>query len=190
MKLLALLTGLLLISSCNSTRNDPYQAVLSPTMISLSEPEHPGKALMIQYCYACHDATTAEEDRIGPPMIAIKKHYIAEGTTKEEFTSEMLAWLDKPTEANAKMYGAVQRFGVMPKQIFPEEAIRQISEYMYDYEIEQPAWFQTHMKQQMKKGMGNCSEGCSGNCQGNHSMKGKGNGQGMGKGKNFNKSRG
>ena len=76
----------------------------------------------------------------------------------------------------------------MPKQIYPEDAIRLISEYMYDYEIEQPVWFEAHMNQQMKKGMGNCTESCSGNCQGNHSMKGKGNGQGMGKG--MRKSRG
>ena len=151
MKTLAFLSALLLLMGCNSTPNEPYQAVLSPTMISVSEPEHPGKALMEQYCYACHDATTAEVDRIGPPMIAIKKHYITEGTTKEEFTTEMLAWLDEPTEANAKMFGAVQRFGVMPKQIYPEDAIRLISEYMYDYEIEQPVWFEAHMNQQMKK---------------------------------------
>jgi cytochrome c2 len=181
MKILALLSGLFLLLSCNSTQQDPYQAIAMGPDVTIAEPEHPGKALMEQYCYACHNATTAEADRIGPPMIAIKKHYVGAETTKEEFTETMLDFLNDPTEAKAKMFGAVQRFGVMPKQVFPEDAIRQISDYVYDNEIEQPAWFEAHMKQQMGNGMGNCSENCSGNCQGMQQNKGKGMGKGMGR---------
>ena len=44
------------------------------------------------------------------------------------------------------MRGAVNRFGVMPKQLFPEETIKQIADYMFDNTLEKPKWFQEHFK--------------------------------------------
>jgi hypothetical protein len=58
------------------------------------------------------------------------------GMTKEQFTNDIQNWINNPTKDTAKMHGAVKCFGVMPKQIFPEETIKQISEYMFDYDIE------------------------------------------------------
>lgn len=115
---------------------------------------HPGKTLMETNCYVCHSPTGNHDDRIGPPMIAIKKHYIDSNTSKEEFIASMQAWIKNPNESDAKMFGAVKRFGVMPKQAFPEETIKQISEYMYDFDIEQPEWFEDHYKEQNGKGHG------------------------------------
>ena len=83
-------------------------------------------------------------------MIAIKKHYINEGTTKEQFKVAMQEWIKNPTEENAKMFGAVKRFGVMPKQPFPEETINQIADYMFDYDIKQPKWFDEHFNNRKK----------------------------------------
>ena len=97
---------------------------------------------MEQYCYACHNPTAPHDERLGPPMIAIKKHYISEEISKEEFTNDMLNWLSDPSEEKSKMPGAVRRFGVMPKQVFPEDVVRKISDYMYDHDIEQPEWFE------------------------------------------------
>ncbi|NNK55032.1 MAG: cytochrome c family protein, partial [Flavobacteriaceae bacterium] len=141
MKTLLLFTGILLMLSCNSPLEDSYTAMTTEVETTLPDPEHPGKALMEKNCYACHNAATAHEDRIAPPMIAVKKHYISEDTSKEEFTEAILNWTKEPSEDKAKMYGAVKRFGVMPYQSFPEETIRQISEYLYDYDIEEPEWF-------------------------------------------------
>ena len=128
---------------------------------------HPGKKIMENKCYVCHNPTTAHEDRIAPPMIAIKKHYISQNTSKEEFIDAMQNWIKNPTEENAKMYGAVKKFGVMPKQYFSEKDIQQISEYMFDNEIEQPEWFESHYNEEKGKGQRN----------------GQGKGQGMMKGK-------
>jgi len=108
---------------------------------------HPGKALMKSKCYACHNATSPQDQRIGPPMIAIKKHYITESTTKELFLKEFVSFVKNPSEENAKMKGAVRKFGLMPKQYFEEADLKAIAEYMYDYEIEQPEWFQKHWKE-------------------------------------------
>ncbi len=134
---------------------------------SSNQKEHPGKKLLESNCYVCHNPTAGHDNRIGPPMVAVKRHYINASTTKEEFTSAMQAWIKNPNEADAKMRGAVRRFGVMPKQYFPEETIEKIADYMFDNTIEQPEWFEDHFNEEMGKGKG----------------KGQGNGQGVGKGK-------
>ena len=125
---------------------------------------------MEKHCYVCHNPTASHDERIAPPMVAIKRHYIDEDTSKEKFVADINAFIKNPTKENAKLYGAVKRFGVMPKQSFPEEDIKQIAEYMFDFDIEQPEWFEDHFKEEQGKhkgqGMGN----------------GKGKGMGMGKG--------
>lgn len=148
-----------LLFGCNNSNKPEYVGQTAETAIN--EP-HPGKKLMESYCYACHNPTSDHDNRLGPPMIAIKKHYITSNTSKNEFIKDIQEWVKNPSEANAKMYGAVNRFGVMPKTPFPEEAIEQIAEYMFDNDIEQPDWFEDHYKEEqgrrqrngMRKGMG------------------------------------
>ncbi len=136
------------LSSCNSSnKSSGVKEVENAAQVS----DHPGKKLMETNCYVCHHPTTGESNRIAPPMIAIKKHYITNSTTKEAFIKTMQEWIKNPTEENSKMYGAVTRFGLMPKTVYPEETIRQIADYMYDYDIEQPDWFEEHFKQERQK---------------------------------------
>jgi cytochrome c553 len=115
--------------------------------------EHPGKKLMETYCYACHDASTPEDKRLAPPMIAIKRRYIFKDTSKEAFIDDMQAWIKNPNETDAKMFGAVKRFGVMLKISYPEKVIEQIADYMYTHDIEQPDWFEDHFNQRSRGGM-------------------------------------
>ncbi|WP_452227830.1 c-type heme family protein [Lacinutrix sp. MEBiC02404] len=150
---------LTLIFSCNNSKKE-YTAFEK----QMEANQHPGKKLLETNCYTCHSPTASQEDRIGPPMIAIKKHYIKKGTTKQQFIADMQAWIINPNTEDAKMFGAVKRFGVMPKQTFPEKTIAQIADYMFDFDIEQPEWFESHFNEE--KGM----------------HKGKGNGMGKGKG--------
>ena len=150
-----------LILSCNDSKKQN----LSAYEIQMQANKHPGKKLMETNCYVCHSPTAGHDDRIGPPMIAIKKHYINDETTKEQFIADIQAWVKNPNEVDARMRGAVRRFGVMPKQAFPEETIEKIADYMYDYEIHQPEWFEDHFNEEMGKN------------------KGKGNGMEHGKGK-------
>lgn len=149
----------ILIFSCNTSKKKEYTAYEK----NMEAQKHPGKKLMETNCYTCHSPSASQEDRIGPPMIAIKKHYINKNTTKEQFIASMQSWIKNPNAEDAKMFGAVKRFGVMPKQAFPEETIFQISEYMFDFEIEQPEWFESHFNEEKGKGHG------------------KGKGKGMGK---------
>ena len=113
---------------------------------------------------------------IAPPMIAVKMHYISEDTSKEAFVESFVNFLKKPSEEQSKMPGAIKKFGLMPYQFYPEETIRQIADYVFENEIEEPEWFDAHYKQmhgdrpQMKGRM----------------SRGMGNGKGMGKNQNTN----
>ncbi len=140
------------VFSCNNSKNKEYSAIEKQQLAN----KHPGKKLMENNCYLCHSPTASEADRVGPPMIAIKKHYITENTTKEAFIEAMQTWIKNPTAEDALMHGAVKRFGVMPKQAYPEETIHQISDFMYDFDIEQPDWFEDHFNEEkgIRKGKG------------------------------------
>lgn len=112
---------------------------------------HPGKKILETECYICHNPKNSEESMIAPPMIAIKKHYIDTNTTKEEFTEALIQWIIDP-ETESKMPAAHKRFGPMPYIPYPADAVAQIAEYLYDYEIEKPFWFDAHFKEQHGKG--------------------------------------
>ncbi|WP_323789561.1 c-type heme family protein [Psychroserpens sp.] len=147
--------------SCNTKKSEDY--LIADVIKQDATQEHPGKKLMETNCYVCHSPSASHVERLGPPMIAIKKHYLNDGTTKQQFIDAMQEWIKNPNEEDAKMFGAVKRFGVMPKQVFPEETINQIADYMFDYEIEQPEWFDAHFNEE----------------KGNHKGKGMGKGKGM-----------
>ncbi len=135
----------LLLFNCNNSKKESVYTSRSNTQ--KTDTIHPGEKLMKTYCYACHNATTSENERIAPPMIAIKRRYISNNTTKDEFINDLKSWIINPTEQNAKMFGAVKRFGVMQKLPYPDDVIEQIADYVYDNDIDKPAWFEEHYKQ-------------------------------------------
>jgi cytochrome c553 len=150
------LIGLLLFLvflGCNNSKKSSY--VMIDDKNSTKEQEHRGKKLMEINCYVCHSPSASENDRIGPPMIAIKKRYISNTTTKEEFVNAIQAFIKNPTTENAKMFGAVRRFGVMPKTPFPDKTIQQITSYMFEFDIEQPEWFENHFNKKRGRGLKN-----------------------------------
>ncbi|SFI97914.1 c-type heme family protein [Olleya namhaensis] len=141
----------LFLVSCNNSKNKKRSAFDT----QMEANKHPGKKLMETNCYTCHSPAASQSERIGPPMIAIKKHYIDKNTTKAQFVENMQAWVKNPNAQDAKMFGAVKRFGVMPKQAFPEETIAEIADYMFDYDIDQPDWFEAHFNEENGNHKGN-----------------------------------
>jgi hypothetical protein len=116
--------------------------------------EHPGKKLMETNCYVCHNPVTSHDNRLAPPMIAVKKHYKKENTTKKEFIDNFKKWVKAPSEEISKMPGAIRNFGIMPYAPYVEKDIEQIADYIYDNDIEQPEWFEEHYQKGKKNGMG------------------------------------
>lgn len=162
MKIVATLFLVLLFSACNTNTRSDYFAMAENTEYPEIEliQEHPGKQLMENNCYACHNPKASEESMIAPPFVAIKMHYIAAETAKEAFVNAMVEWSKNPSEEKSKMPGAVKKFGLMPYQFFPEQTIRQIADYLFENNIEEPVWFEEHYKKmhgngsKMKAGKG------------------------------------
>ena len=137
------------IISCN--KNNTKKGEIIPetnTETAVATEKLEGFDLMKTNCYACHNPTTPEPERVAPPMIAIKARYLAEGKTKEEFIAEIWNYVQKPDASKSKLPGAVQRYGLMPFQSFNKEDIEKIAAFMYDYKIPEPEWFKEHYKKQ------------------------------------------
>jgi mono/diheme cytochrome c family protein len=110
-----------------------------------------GLQLMESNCYSCHSPSASQAVSSAPPMEGIKRHYIKEGTTQEEFTKELIAFVSNPSAEKAKMKRAVERFGVMSKMNFNEEKLTKIANYIYNSELEKPNWFEEHYKSEQEK---------------------------------------
>ncbi len=110
-----------------------------------------GFQLLEANCFTCHSPRGGMDVRVAPPMIAIKKHYINENTSKEEFTNALIAFVTHPSKEISKMPGARKKFGLMPQMDFSEEQLTQIAAYLYETEIEAPDWFEEHYQQERKK---------------------------------------
>lgn len=130
--------------SCQQKKEDADYSIKQTNQLTIEDGQ-PGKKLVETHCYVCHNPTIPDGlGRIAPPMVAIKARYLMNYTTKEEFVTHIVQFVDNPTEENAIMYGAVNRFKVMPKQVFPEGVVEKIANYMFDYQIEEPSWFKEH----------------------------------------------
>ncbi|CAM1335096.1 c-type heme family protein [Tenacibaculum aestuariivivum] len=136
--------------NCNNKKESKqsYTTIKSEKLVKADI--HPGKKLLETKCFVCHNATTAHNERIAPPMIAIKAHYIKKNTKRENFITEFTNFVTNPTVEKVKMHGAVRKFGVMPSQAFVTDEVKQIAAYIYDYEILEPSWFKSHWED--KKG--------------------------------------
>ena len=146
MKLILLVILSSVLFACNTHFEKKYSNIQSDSKdLAMNTPqEHPGKKLMENNCYVCHNPKTAQDKMIAPPFIAVKMHYISENTTKEDFVNAMIEWTKDPSKEKSKMPGAIKKFGLMPYQFYPAETIRQIGDYMFENTIEEPEWFQSH----------------------------------------------
>ena len=114
---------------------------------SLSE----GFQLVESNCFSCHSPNASIENRIAPPMEAIKKHYITEDVSQEQFVNDLLSFLHDPTIEKSKMPNAVKRFNLMPKMDFSDTQIQNIAAYIYQTELEKPDWFEEHYQAEKLK---------------------------------------
>ena len=143
MKKIIIIATLSLIAFSCKEKNENYQKIETIAMVAVS-PEI-AKGLMEKQCYVCHSPNASEkEGRVAPPLVAVKSRYLMDYDTKEDFVKAITAFVENPSENKAKMHGAVKKFGVMPKQVFPENTVAQIADFMFDYQIAEPAWFKEH----------------------------------------------
>ena len=142
MRALLFLAILTFVFSCKDQPKKAEEAQDVP--MSSEELAAQGEQLMSTYCYQCHNPETSEESMLAPPMIGVKTHYMTEGISKEDFVADMLAWMKGPKAENSKMPHALEKFGLMNHQVYPDSVIIGIAEYMYDNEVAQPEWYAKH----------------------------------------------
>lgn len=132
-KLLLYIPLTMILWSCSGGNEDSISSKMQRQM--QNEP-HPGEKLIEKHCYLCHNTETPAGSRIGPPMTHVKNHYLEAYPTQEDFTKHLIAFIQQPSEDISIMPGALNKFGLMPKQQFPVEALEQIADYMYNHDLE------------------------------------------------------
>ncbi|RMG58358.1 MAG: hypothetical protein D6722_23650 [Bacteroidetes bacterium] len=125
---------------------------------ALSQPVSGGDsltALLFQsQCLICHGVgDRSHEELLAPPIEAVKRRYQFLYPERDSFIAEMTRFTLNPTAEEARMYGAVSRFKLMPKLAFQEAHVRQISAYIFDEEMEKPGWFEAHFLEQHPDGI-------------------------------------
>ena len=107
-------------------------------------------------CLTCHDASTTENDRVAPPMVAITEHYIGNETSLDDFIQQVTEYVNHPTKENSQMPGAVRRFGLMPKMGYSTAQIYAVASYLYHNHttLEHPEGFTVQRKPQNSNGKG------------------------------------
>lgn len=100
-------------------------------------------ALIKNKCFSCHnpDTNIDFEKRLAPPMFKIREHYIDDTITKEAFVNNILTFVSNPNQETSIMPGAVNNFGLMPKQDFSKEDIKQIAAYIFENDLASDEWY-------------------------------------------------
>ena len=120
--------SLLFYTSCT---NSSTSAENGDDSASKTLSEIPGAAKYDAYCQSCHNADVQPESRQAPPMHAIKKRYERAYETEEAFRAAIIAFLKDPSEENAKMKNAINKFGIMPAMAYPDEELELIANFIY-----------------------------------------------------------
>lgn len=156
----------LILSTCVSDKKEPVPKTVSTETVAQIDLVK-AKQLLESSCFICHSPTAPENSRLAPPMEAVKRRYLRTYPKMEDFTQAMVDFVANPTEEKVLMFGAVDRFNLMTPVPFPEEDLRAIATYIYEYELEQPEWFEEHYNEM-------------------HENRGNGNGRGRGMGRTGN----
>lgn len=120
------------LSACNQKKSEQEESQsFKIDKNALAE----GFSLMEKNCLSCHSNNLSINQRIAPPMVAIKKHYISPETTQEEFTEALINFVTHPSVENSKMPRAIEKFNLMPKMNFTRPELTEIASYIYNTDL-------------------------------------------------------
>jgi hypothetical protein len=153
--LILISSAVVFFTSCNqTTKQAEYVDTFKQKSQANTLETDKGYILMKNYCYACHNPNAVSHDSIlAPPFRAVKIRYSRVYDNKKDFVNAIVSWAQNPDENKALMYGAVQRFKVMPKLPLETSDLEAIANYIYENDVEQPEWMEEHMTEMQGKGM-------------------------------------
>lgn len=94
-------------------------------------------------CFSCHSPDPGAAQPIAPSMAALRRHYLADHPDYPAFRDAIVAFADDPAADNARLPGAVERFGLMPRLSLDEEVLKDAAYFLYHAELDAPGWFDT-----------------------------------------------
>ena len=96
---------MLVLASCQDTKKKDYsnQTDIEVNAITYTASNHPGKKLLKSKCYLCHNPSADHDNRIAPPMVAVKSHFKTDDITKEEFAISIDRVIDRLDKLDEKM---------------------------------------------------------------------------------------
>ena len=144
---------LIVASCCENIETEPVPVItVSQEQIDLVK----AKKIVEETCQVCHSATATMDDRLAPPLEAVKRRYLMTYPKIEDFTANLAAYVAQPTKEKALMKGAVDKFNLMTPLPLPEEDLKAVATYIYQFDLDKPEWFDAHYQEMHgKKGMGN-----------------------------------
>ncbi len=134
-----------LLASCSQNKTDETQ--LESNSVKEEIDLVRAKQIIDTGCIVCHSATASEENRMAPPLEGVKRRYLEKYPKIEDFTTAMVDFIISPSEENAIMFGAVDRFGVMLPMAYTEKDLKAIATYIYQFELERPDWLEEHYQE-------------------------------------------
>ncbi len=155
--LFSLFLSSLLLLSCKDSKTKKT-STLPTTPQNFKVDIAQGFQLLETNCFSCHSPNPEKETGAAPSMAEVKKQYLKTNTTEQQFTEEVINFLNNPNLEKAKIPKAVEKFGLMPKMGFSAAPLRNIVAYLYASELEQPNWYEEKYpldKEKYKKGAAN-----------------------------------
>jgi len=162
-----ILFSIIILVTIISCRNNEFSSVkLSNNSVQPNDTMNV-LSLLETKCYSCHSISSNSHDEIiAPPLAAIKQRYLRSYAKNVDFVKAISEWIQEPKVENALMRGAVNKFKVMPYLLISETEANLIGNFIYNNELEKPAWFQQHFNQEHQNGKGRGNGFKNGNGQG------------------------
>ena len=103
-----------------------------------------GAALFVENCGSCHGQSQSADDRIAPPMVAVKDHYLRVHADKASFVNALSGWVLERSADTSLMPGAISRFGLMPPLAITDQDLAAIAEFVFEEPMGKPGWYAQH----------------------------------------------
>jgi mono/diheme cytochrome c family protein len=113
-----------------------------------------GQRLYELYCMNCHakpkqgGGGPGPAKRLAPPAFAVADHYRRAVPEAKARVAALAKFTAKPTEEDALMPGAIEKFGLMAPMPLSEEQLHQISVFLGTAEFEKPVWYDQHYQEE------------------------------------------
>lgn len=129
--------------SCNQKNKENNTTELKPINVDKKTLAQ-GFNLLEKNCFSCHSPKVSIKNNVAPTLAVIKKHYTNNNASLNDFTEDLIAFLNNPSEEKSKIPDAIKQFGLMPKMNFSETEITKIAQYIYHTKLEKPDWFEKY----------------------------------------------